>query len=98
MPGTPMKHRVLAALQARATRECGENATIADYACSFVAGGGCMRELAELLASDLGHPVSRSFVSGTINRLAKDTKLRLEAARRDARPRLKQAAAVLLVA
>jgi hypothetical protein len=46
-----------------------------------------MRELAELLASDLGHPVSRSFVSWTLNNVAPDAKTRLQAARREARPR-----------
>jgi hypothetical protein len=87
MAGTPMKRRVLAALQARATRECGEGASIVDSACAFVASGHCMRELAELLASDLGHPVSRSFVSWTLNNVAPDAKGRLQAARREARLR-----------
>lgn len=84
MPGTPMKRRVLAALQARATRECGEGATIVDFACGFFAAGHDMSALAELLASDLGHNVSRSFVSYTLNNLEPDAKQRLESARRSA--------------
>ena len=97
MPGTPMKRRVLAALQARATRECGEGATIVDFACGFFAAGQCMQELAELLASDLGHPVSRSFVSWTLNNVAADAKTRLQAARRDARSRPSQPVVVTAI-
>jgi hypothetical protein len=77
-----MKRRVLAALQARATSECGEGASIVDYVCTFVASGGRMGELAELVASHLGHPVSRGFMSGIVNNVAGE---RLEVARRDGR-------------
>jgi hypothetical protein len=84
MAGTPMKRRVLAALQARATRDVGEGATIVDFASGFVAAGHSIGQLAELLASDLGHPVSRSFLSWTLNNIAPDSKIRLQAARREA--------------
>jgi hypothetical protein len=43
-----------------------------------------MTGLAELLASDLGHQVSRSFVSFTLNNVAPDAKQRLQAARQAA--------------
>jgi hypothetical protein len=79
-----MKKRVLAALQARAERYCGDAASILDYVCAFLASGGRMEALAELLAADLSHSVSRSFLSWTLNHVAHDAKRRLQAARRDA--------------
>ena len=85
MAGSPMKRRVLAALQVRAERYCGDAASIIEYVCSLVAAGYCMREVAELVASDLGHPVSRSFLSGTLSKVACDAKARLQAARDDNR-------------
>jgi hypothetical protein len=84
MSGSPMRRRVLAALQSRATREGGEGASITDFATKFFASGRHMQDLADLLALDLGHPVSRSFLSGILNN-APDAAARLDAARREAR-------------
>jgi hypothetical protein len=85
MAGSPFKRRVLAALQIRAERYCGDAASIIEYVCSLIAAGYCMRGVAELVASDVGHPVSRSFLSWTLSKLAHDAKARLAAARDDAR-------------
>ena len=85
MAGSPFKRRVLAALQTRAERYCGDAASIIEYVCSLIAAGYCMREVAELVASDVGHPVSRSFLSWTLSKVAQDAKARLAAARDDNR-------------
>ena len=84
MAGSPMRRRVLAALQSRAISEGGEGASITDFATKFFASGHHMQNLADLLAADLGHPVSRSFLSGILNN-APDAAARLDAARREAR-------------
>jgi hypothetical protein len=86
MAGSPFKRRVLAALQTRAERYCGDAASIIEYVCCLITAGYCMREVADLVASDVGHPVSRSFLSWTLSRVAGDAKARLQAARDDARP------------
>ncbi len=85
MAGSPFKRRVLAALQTRAERYCGDAASIIEYVCGLIAAGYYMREVAELVASDVGHPVSRSFLSWTLSKVAHDAKARLAAARDDAR-------------
>jgi hypothetical protein len=53
-----------------------------DFACGFFAAGHRMKELADVVACDLGHPVSRSFVSTILNSAKPDATARLEAARR----------------
>src|SRR5262249_6308643 len=65
----------------------GEGATVVDYVSAFVADGGRMAELADLVAIDVGHPVSRSFLTWTVNNIEPNAKERLQAARQEARLR-----------
>jgi len=75
MAGSPMKHATLAALRSRASAELGADASVLDFACSYIANGGRISGLAK----ELG--VSRPFLSGILNNLSDDASERLEAAR-----------------
>ena len=93
MAGTPLKHRVLSALRVRAVAELGDDATVLDYACTYVANGGRIAELATAIGLDIGTPISRSFLSGILNNLSDDARARLEAARRESAAALAEEAA-----
>jgi hypothetical protein len=83
MAGNPLKHRVLSALAARAKSELGDDASVLDYAYNHVANGGTIVGLANLVGLEIGLPISRSFLSGILNNLNDDARMRLEAARRE---------------
>lgn len=83
----------MSALRARTTAELGEDASVIDYACTYVGSGGRIADLATAIGLEIGTSVSRSFLSGILNNLTEDARSRLEAARRESAPALVEEAA-----
>jgi hypothetical protein len=83
MAGTQKQTRLVAALQARAAREIGEDASELDYVAHYLSAGGLLTKLAEALAVEMGESISRPFLSNTVHGLADDAKARLALARRE---------------
>jgi hypothetical protein len=79
---TPRKRATLrAALLARARNEIGDHAHAIDFVCKQVGEGMTVRQMALMLADDMGESCSRSFLSLIIHRLAPDATARIAASR-----------------
>jgi hypothetical protein len=84
MSGRPRRGRLVEALERRAHRDLGEGATPLDFVVGYIAAGAFLSALAVEVSKELGEPVSRPFLSGTVHSLAPDAKSRIETARREA--------------
>ena len=81
MASQPLRRALVNALSNRAKVKLGSGATPLDYVESWVRAGQTIQALARDLATDLGRPVSRKFVSFVCNRLTADARSRIHATR-----------------
>jgi hypothetical protein len=87
MASQPLRRALVEALERRALSELGAAKTSLEYVESWVRAGGTIQSLSKHMAGDLGHPVSRNFVSFVCNRLTTDAKGRIQQARVRSPPR-----------
>lgn len=81
MASRPKLHRLIATLKELAVEELGEKAEPIDLVVRRVAAGQTVTALAHEVATAMGEPVSRSWLSWRFNRLTHDAKGRITAAR-----------------
>lgn len=83
MASRPRRTALIAKLTKLAAEEIGADASPLDYLCAQLAHGALFSELAQFLAAEMNHPVSRTFLSMTAHQLAPDAKQRIADARRE---------------
>jgi hypothetical protein len=81
MASQPLRRALVEALERRAHAQLGPGVTSMEYVESWLSSGKTFALLSQDIATDLGRPVSRNFVSFVCNCLTDDARSRIRAAR-----------------
>lgn len=96
MAGFEKRRRIVAALDARAAAEIGQEASALDYILEWVANGRFLSDLATEIARDPNEDVSRTALSHAAHRLSPEASERIAQARRAGADALAEDACQLL--